>query len=202
MLEKFIELTLNLTRDLGYLGIIIPMTIESSFIPFPSEIIIIPYAILASQGKINLTLVILSGLLGSLIGASINYFLALFLGRKIIYKIIEKKLFKILLLNKKKIEKSELFFLKYGNISTFIGRLLPVIRQLVSLPAGFARMNFLNFLIFTGLGSFIWVIILAGLGYFLGNNKELINKYSKEISLFFLFSTSIILIFLYKKKYK
>ena len=164
------------------------MTIESSFIPFPSEIIIPPAAYLASQNQMNIYLIILAGLIGSLIGALINYYLALFLGRKIIYSFISNK----------KLDKTEKYFLKYGNISTFIGRLVPVIRQLISVPAGFSKMKLSSFIFYTSLGSGIWVIILAILGYSFGSNQEVLEKYYSEISWFFIilaivFVTSIII---------
>ncbi len=162
------------------------MTIESSFIPFPSEVIIPPAAYLAQKGEFNIYLVVFFGILGSLIGALINYYLAYFLGRKIVYSLVDKKIFKIVMLNSKKIEKSEKFFLKYGNESTLIGRLVPIIRQLISLPAGFSKMKLKNFIFYTSIGSGIWTIILAFLGYYLGANKNLLEKYFKEIEILFL----------------
>jgi len=179
----FINFFLAFSQGLGYTGVLLLMAIESSFIPFPSEIIIPPAAYLASQGQMNIFLVILAGIVGSLIGAIINYWLALWLGRKIIYRLADSKLCKILLINSKKIERSEKFFLRYGNVSTLIGRLIPVIRQLISLPAGFARMNFKSFVFYTTLGSSVWVIFLAGSGYALGANQALIIKYYEIISL-------------------
>ena len=179
----FINFFLSFSQNMGYSGIVLLMAIESSFIPFPSEIIIPPAAYLASQGQMNIFLVILAGIIGSLIGAIINYWLAFWLGRKIIYRLADSKLCKILLINSKKIERSEKFFLRYGNTSTLIGRLIPVIRQLISLPAGFARMNFKNFVFYTALGSSVWVIFLAGSGYVLGANQALIIKYYEIISL-------------------
>jgi len=161
------------------------MAIESSFIPFPSEIIIPPAAYLASQGEMNIYLVILSGIIGSLIGAIINYSLAFYLGRVLIYKIADHRTSKFFLINSGKIKKSEDFFFRYGNVSTLIGRLIPVVRQLISLPAGFARMNFKSFCFYTAFGSGVWVVILAILGYAFGSNQEVLAKYYKEISWFF-----------------
>lgn len=199
MLE-FINILLSLSQDMGYAGIVVLMAIESSFIPFPSEIIIPPAAYLASQGEMNIFLVILFGIVGSLIGAIINYWLALSLGRIIIYKIADHKICRLLLLSSKKIEKSEKFFLRYGNISTLIGRLIPVIRQLISLPAGFAKMNFKSFCFYTGLGSGIWVIILAILGYTFGSNQELLVKYYREITWFFIALVLVIAVIVVIKK--
>lgn len=177
MLESFIQLLLSFSEGMGYWGIILLMTIESSFIPFPSEVVIPPAAYLAQSGVMNIYMVILAGVLGSLIGASINYFLAMTLGRALVYKIVSHKFAKIFLIDEVKIKSSETFFLKHGRISTFTGRLIPVIRQLISIPAGFSRMNFLTFLLYTFIGSGIWIIVLAILGYTLGANTELLKNY-------------------------
>ncbi len=174
---------LNFFSGFGYWGVFFLMTIESSFIPFPSEIVIPPVAYLAAQGQYNIYLVILFGILGSLLGASINYLLAISLGRKMIYSLLETNLAKFLLLNKEKIKKSEDYFLKYGSISTFIGRLVPVVRQLISIPAGFTKMSFRSFIFYTFLGSSIWVSLLAVLGYQLGANSELLAQYYFQIKI-------------------
>ncbi|MFH1522561.1 MAG: DedA family protein [Patescibacteria group bacterium] len=185
-MSELINLLLEFSQSLGYPGIIILMTIESSFIPFPSEIVIPPAAYLASQGQMNIILVVISGILGSLIGATINYFLALYLGRAVVYKLADHKISNFLLINSKKIIKAENYFLQHGSISTFVGRFIPAVRQLISLPAGFSKMNFKKFIFFTGLGSGIWVIILAILGFTFGANQELMKKYYQEISLIFI----------------
>jgi len=171
-----IQWLLDLSSSLGYGGIFLLMTIESSFVPFPSEIVIPPAAYLAAQGEMNVGLVILFGILGSLCGAIINYFLAMWLGRPIIYSLTEKKWTSVFLINSKKVEKAERYFLKYGGLSTFIGRLFPAVRQLISLPAGFSRMKFLPFIFYTTLGAGIWVIVLAAIGYYLGVNEEFIGN--------------------------
>ena len=196
-----INFFLALTQNLGYGTITLLMSVESSFIPFPSELIIPPAAYLASQGQLNIFLVIFFGIIGSLIGALINYYLALYLGRTIIYKIADHKFFKILLINSKKIKKAEDFFLKYGRTSTFVGRLVPVIRQLISLPAGFAKMDLKLFIFYTGLGSGLWVVVLSFLGYYFGHNQELFLQYYQEISIIFLVLAILIFIFrIYKSK--
>ena len=143
MLESFFQILLDFTQGMGYTGVLFLMTIESSFIPFPSELVITPAAYLASKGEMNIVLVVFFGILGSLIGALINYYLAMYLGRPLVYALTEKKFSKILLINSKKLEKAEKFFLKYGEFSTFTGRLIPVVRQLISLPAGFTKMKLL-----------------------------------------------------------
>jgi len=189
-----IDWGLNLISEIGYLGITLLMTIESSFIPFPSEIIIPPAAYLAHQGEMNIFLVILAGIIGSLLGALINYFLAYTLGRKIIYSLADLKIFRLLLIDKNKIIKAEKYFIKYGNFSTFIGRFIPAVRQLISIPAGFSKMNLKNFIFYTSLGSGIWVIVLAILGYAFGSNKELIAEYYEYISISFIVLSIILII--------
>ncbi|MFQ3620913.1 MAG: DedA family protein [Spirochaetales bacterium] len=173
-------------EHIGYGMVLLLMTIESSFIPFPSEVVVPPAAWKAAQGELHLGGVILSSIAGSLLGALINYALAASLGRAILYRLADTKIAHMLLIDRKGIEKAEHFFRKYGNISTFIGRLIPSVRQLISLPAGLVRMDMKNFLFFTTLGSGIWTIILALLGYYLYNQKELLEVYYKELSYTFM----------------
>ncbi|MCD6363552.1 MAG: DedA family protein [Synergistetes bacterium] len=180
MFYNLIQGALSLIGKLGYMGIFLLMTLESSFFPFPSEVVIPPAGYLAFQGKMNLYLVVLFGTLGSLTGAWFNYFIALKLGRPFLLK-YGKRFF----ISGKSLEKAEIFFAKYGGISTFIGRLVPLVRQYISLPAGIARMNPLSFTIFTTLGASIWVSMLAIMGYYLGDNEELIRKYSNEVGIVF-----------------
>jgi len=203
-MNEIINLILNFSQSIGYPGIIILMTIESSFIPFPSEIVIPPAAYLASLGEMDIFLVIISGIIGSLLGAIINYFLALTLGRKIIYCLANTKVAKMLLINENKVVKAENYFLKYGNLSTFIGRLVPAVRQLMSIPAGFSKMHFGKFIFYTFLGSATWTMTLALLGYSFGANQELFEKYYQEISLFFIILSLVIItgVIIYKKKKK
>lgn len=198
-----INLLLDFFQSLGYGGILFLMTIESSFIPFPSEVVIPPAAYLASQGEMNIFLVIIFGIFGSLLGAIINYFLAMWLGRPLIYVLTETKFSRLILISSKKVKKAEDFFLRYGGFSTFFGRLIPVVRQLISLPAGFSKMNFAKFIFYTTLGSGIWVIILALLGYFFGANQELIIMYYREISIgFVLVAVFVIAVLFFKKRGK
>jgi membrane protein DedA with SNARE-associated domain len=202
-MQEIISTILEISQAMGYPGILVLMTIESSFIPFPSEIIIPPAAYLAQQGTLNIYLVIFFGILGSLLGATINYLLARYLGRIVVYKLIGHKFSRALLLSEKKLAHAEGYFLRYGNSSTFIGRLVPAVRQLISLPAGFCKMKFRDFIFFTFLGSGTWVVILALLGYFLGANQELLGRYYKEISLFFIaFGIGFVLLLFYKSKVK
>jgi len=175
---QILEAIVGYIESLGYIGIIVLMFIESSFIPFPSEVVIPPAGYLASQGKMELDLVIICGTLGSLLGAVFNYIMAAKLGRSFFDRYGDK-----LLVNKKTLNKAENFFLKHGGISTFLGRLLPGIRQYISLPAGFLKMPFLSFCFFTTLGANIWVTILAIMGYYFGENQELLKQHLKEVTI-------------------
>jgi len=193
---------LAITADMGYVGIVFLMAIESSFIPFPSEIVIPPAAYLAALGQMNIFCVIISGIIGSLIGACFNYYLALTLGRKIIYSLASKKIARFFLIDEEKIKTAESYFINNGAASTFIGRLVPAVRQLISIPAGFSQMNFRKFLLFTTLGSGLWTIILAVLGYFLGANQELMSRYYKEISIVAIALGLIFVVYLFWKNRK
>lgn len=195
LINNLFLLILNIINQLGYIGILIGMTIESSFFPFPSEIILIPAGVLVAQGKMSFLLVFIAGLFGSILGAWINYFLAFFLGRKTIDCLVNKY-GKFLFITKNKLKKSEIYFKKHGEITTFLGRLVFVVRQLISLPAGFAKMNFAKFTLFTALGAGIWTSLLIGVGYLFGNNSELILKFLTPILIIF----SLIIIIIYFKR--
>lgn len=180
MTQIVADITAWYMANINYYTITILMAIESSFIPFPSEIIVPPAAYKAAQGELNLFLVILFSTIGALIGAIFNYYLALWIGRTAIYSFARTRLAHMMLIEPKSIEKAENYFIKNGNISTFIGRLIPAIRQLISIPAGLARMPMKYFLLYTTLGAMLWNIILALMGYFIP--KELVHKYYNEIS--------------------
>ena len=169
----------------NYYTITALMAIESSFIPFPSEVVIPPAAYIASKpdSDLNIFLVILFGTIGAIIGAILNYYLALWLGRPIIYKFADSKIGHLCLLSKEKIQKAEEYFVANGNLSTLVGRLVPGIRQLISIPAGLAKMNIWNFLLYTTIGSGAWNCILALLGYLAHGQQDLINQYSHELSI-------------------
>lgn len=181
MLNDFFIFLLGITKGMSYLGVAFLMAVESSFIPMPSEIIVPPAAYLASQGTMNVYLVVLAGVIGSLLGAIFNYYLAYYLGRPLIYKLSGHRLAKFLFISPEKVERAEKYFLENAVTATFVGRLIPVIRQLVSLPAGFSKMPFGKFIFYTGLGSLIWVTILAALGYFIGANQDRLSLYYNEI---------------------
>ena len=176
-MDEIVSFIVESTLYLGYWGIVLLMGIESSFIPFPSEVVMVPAGYLAYKGEMDFSLVVISGVAGSLLGAMVNYYLALFVGRPFL-----NKYGTYFFLNESKLDKVDAFFEKHGSYSTFIGRLIPVIRQLISIPAGMARMNIKLFAFYTGLGAAIWVLVLTSLGYFLGHNEELIKEYKLIIS--------------------
>lgn len=194
MFADIINFILDTVGSFGYFGIFLMMFLESSFFPFPSEIVIIPAGYLAYKGSLNIYLVIFLGILGSLFGALFNYYLALSLGRRFLIKYG-----KYFFISENTILKMEEFFIKHGHISTFFGRLIPVVRQYISLPAGISKMNLLVFVIFTSLGAGIWVCILSLLGYFLGNNEALIKEYLQQIIIILLIFISIFSLIYYQK---
>ena len=182
-MQSLIHYLLGVTSSLGYLGIFVAMAIESSFIPLPAELIITPAAYLAFQGKMSVYLVVIFGVLGSLLGALFNYFVAYFLGKKLVYALVDKRWARLFLLKRETLVKAENYFLKYGEVSTFIGRMLPAVRHLISLPAGFVKMNLVSFSIYTVLGSAVSLSTLAALGYFFGENQMMLQRYYKEITI-------------------
>lgn len=204
---SFIEWCLD---NLNYWTITLLMAIESSFIPFPSEVVVPPAAYKAYHGELNIWLVILFSTLGAEVGALVNYYLAKYLGRPIIYSFAESRVGRMCLLSAKKMEQAEAFFNKHGVISTFIGRLVPAVRQLISIPAGLARMNMPKFLIFTALGALTWNSILAMLGYVAGRAlpreefDAFINEKSHAIGMVFVAIFVLIVAYLayqgFKKK--
>ena len=154
--------------NLNYWTITLLMAIESSFIPFPSEVVVPPAAYKsAATGDLNIWLVILFATLGAVIGALINYFLALWLGKPIVYKFANSRFGHMCLIDQQKVETAEQFFIKYGVAATLVGRLVPAVRQLISIPAGLAKMNLLKFALFTALGAGLWNAVLAAMGYYL-----------------------------------
>ena len=173
---------------MNYLAVGGLMTLESSFIPFPSEVVIPPAVYVAanpvSKGGMKIWLVVLFGTLGALVGALINYFLSMWLGRPIIYAFAESKLGHLLQLSKEKIQRAEVYFNDHGKVSTLVGRFIPVIRQLISIPAGLAKMNLGAFCFFTTLGALAWNCILALLGWlaYQAADPSVIEKYSQQLS--------------------
>ena len=189
-MEAIVTYLVDTIGSFGYIGIFLLMFLESSFFPFPSEVVMIPAGYLAYKGEMNLGLVLFFGISGSLAGAWFNYFLAHKFGRGFLFKIISQE----------KVTKLEEFFDKHGHISTFTGRLIPGIRQYISFPAGLAKMDYKKFTFYTILGAGIWVVILTMLGYFIGQNQELIHKYLKEITIVTIIFVGILIIWYIKNE--
>lgn len=181
----------------SYLGVFILMALESTLVPIPSEVIIPPAAYLAYKGELSLFGVIISGTLGSLVGSLINYFFALKLGRSFVFYFI-KKYGKFFLLTEKGFYKIENFWGNHGHISIFIGRLLPGFRHVISIPAGFAKMNLFLFSFFTVIGAGIWCVFLALCGYFFGKNEILLKNYLHK-GVYGIVIFCILLVFFYIK---
>jgi len=191
-MQEIVNYLVDMIGGLGYIGIFLLMFLESSFFPFPSEVVMIPAGYLAYKGEMDIYLVIISGVSGSLVGAWFNYLLAHKFGRNFLLKI----------LNEEKVKKLDNFFEKHGHISTFTGRLLPGIRQYISFPAGLAKMDKVKFTTYTTFGALIWIVILTLLGYFIGENQELIHQYLKEITIIVFILISILILFYVKVKNK
>ena len=182
--------------SLGYAGVVLLMALESYFVPFPSEVIVPPAGYLASLGQMNIFLVILSGIAGSILGSLLNYWIAYRFGRDFLLKYS-----KYFFINAEKFAKFEVFFNTHGEITTFIGRLIPVIRQYISFPAGLVRMNLKKFIFYTGLGAAIWCTVLAYVGYFVGSNIDIIKENIDHI-MYFIFPALILLVIIYVVVYK
>lgn len=197
-------------NNMSYLSITLLMTIESSFIPFPSEVVIPPAAYVAGKEDstlhvtdnyiLNVLLIVLFGTIGALLGAIINYLLAMWLGRPIIYAFADSKVGHLCLLSSEKVKKAEDYFNDHGKVSTFVGRLIPGIRQLISIPAGLSKMNFGQFLLYTFLGASIWNIVLALLGYIAHGQMDLIHAYSHELSIAIMALLGIVVVYFVVKK--
>lgn len=189
MIDSFIQLSITdylnaawffdwFVNNASYLFVFVFMVIESSFIPFPSEVVVPPAAYLAMQkGDMNIFLVVLAATAGALVGALINYVLSLLIGRPIVYAFADSRLGHACLINREKVEKAETYFDKHGAASTFFGRLIPAVRQLISIPAGIAKMNIWVFVLFTSLGALVWNCILAALGWWLSFHVSLDQLY-------------------------
>ncbi|MBQ8602115.1 MAG: DedA family protein [Bacteroides sp.] len=179
---------------LNYWTITLLMTIESSFIPFPSEVVVPPaaYKAAGANSDLNVFLVVLFATMGANIGAVINYYLAYFVGRPIVYKFANSRLGHLCLIDEEKVKHAEAYFEKHGALSTFVGRLIPAVRQLISIPAGLAKMKLSTFLLYTTLGAGIWNTILAAIGYYLQSVvpeeqlMETVTKYSHELGYIFI----------------
>ncbi|MBT0663883.1 DedA family protein [Geobacter pelophilus] len=183
---------------MGYPGVFILMAMESSLIPVPSELVMPPAGYLAQKGEMNMVVAILCGTVGSLVGAYANYFASHYLGRPLVLKYG-----KYVLISPEKFARVETFFHKHGEISTFIGRLLPVVRHLISIPAGLAGMNHLRFSLYTLAGAGIWCTILTLIGYVIGKEQQLIMQYSHQAVLGVLvFSALLIAVYVWLHRRK
>lgn len=208
-MESLIQFCLD---HLNYWTVTLFMAIESSFIPFPSEAVVPPAAWKAAvTGEMNVFLVVLFATLGALIGAFINYYLAVWLGRPIVYKFANSRLGHMCLIDETKVQNAERYFDKHGAVSTFIGRLVPAVRQLISIPAGLARMGLGRFVLYTSLGAGVWNAILATLGYYMASipglqtEEAVMNKvkeYSSEIGIVFIVLAVFIVAYLAYKGLK
>jgi membrane protein DedA with SNARE-associated domain len=177
-MEAIVDWILGVAGTIGYPGIFLLMLLESSFFPFPSEVVMIPAGFLAYQGEMNAFLAVTAGISGSLVGALINYYLAKHWGRPILLKIGKYFFF-----GPETLDKIDHYFSRHGEISTFNGRLVPGVRQYISLPAGLARMHLGKFALYTSLGAGIWVCVLTALGYLMGSQEELLRENLHRITL-------------------
>lgn len=205
-MESLIQFCLD---HLNYWTVTLFMAIESSFIPFPSEAVVPPAAWKAAvTGEMNVFLVVAFATAGALIGAFINYYLAVWLGRPIVYKFANSRIGHMCLIDEAKVQNAEKYFDKHGAVSTFIGRLVPAVRQLISIPAGLARMGLGRFVLYTSLGAGVWNSILAALGYYMASipglqtEEAVMNKvkeYSNEIGIVFVvLAVAIVAYLIYK----
>ncbi len=195
-MDFIVDLLQGFLDNLNYWTITLLMAIESSFIPFPSEVVVPPAAYKAATGSgLNVFLVVLFATIGANVGALVNYYLAKWLGRPIIYKFANSRIGHMCLIDEAKVQNAELYFDKHGALSTFIGRLIPAVRQLISIPAGLARMKMSTFLIYTTLGAGIWNTILAAIGWYIASvpgietEEQLlakVNEYSHELGYIFI----------------
>jgi membrane protein DedA with SNARE-associated domain len=190
MIHEIANTLVQYIGDMGYWGIFLLMFLESTFFPFPSEVIMIPAGYLAFKGEMNLYWIVIVGIFGSVAGALFNYYLAMHFGRKFILRYG-----RYVFIKEETLDKLEAFFARHGELSTFNGRLIPGIRQLISLPAGLARMNIVKFSLYSGLGAGIWVIVLVALGYLLGSNEALISEYLRSATVIALISVVLITLF-------
>lgn len=195
-MQTLVQWLLDTIGGMGYPGIFMLMAMESSIIPVPSELVMPPAGYLASQGEMNMAAAILCGTLGSLAGAYANYFASRYLGRPLIIRYG-----KYVLIPPHKFERVEKFFLRHGEISTFIGRLFPVVRHLISIPAGVSGMNHLRFSLYTLLGAGIWCSILTGIGYVIGENRQLIIQYAhKALAWVVVFSVALVGVYVLRQR--
>jgi len=193
-MQEIVSAIVDTISGFGYIGIFIMMFLESSFFPFPSEVVMIPAGYLIFTEQMSWTPALAAAIFGSLAGAMLNYYLAISLGRKLLVRYG-----RYFFMTEEKMNKLESFFKKHGAISTFIGRLIPGIRQYISFPAGLARMKIAQFIFYTGAGAGIWVLVLTILGFYIGENQDLAKEYLQQILLITLSLAALIVIFYIKR---
>ena len=196
MFHEVVRWLVQVVGDLGYPGIFIMMALESTFVPIPSEAVMIPAGYLVEQGRMNFAISLIVGVAGGITGSYFNYYLALWLGRPFILKygkytgVSEKKFLKV-----------DDYFKTHGEITIFVGRLIPVVRHLISFPAGLGRMNHAKFIAYTALGAAIWSAVLLGLGYLIGENEELIKRYLKQLTIILIVGCGLLVLgYIYFRK--
>ena len=194
---KFAQFCLWFVENYGYWGIFLTLVIESSFIPLPSELTLIPAGVLIKSSVLKASPVLLVSILGTIVGSLLNYYIAKYCGKKLL-----EKYGKYLFLNEKKIELMDTFFQQHGSLSVFFGRLLPGIKHIISFPAGLVSMNLAKFCVYTGLGSAIWNSFLIILGYIIGSNTELIKTFIKKFNYIIIFLVSLIILYYVYAQYK
>jgi membrane protein DedA with SNARE-associated domain len=190
-MHHIVDIILGIVDGMGYLGIFIMMTIESSFIPFPSEVAMIPAGYLSALGKMNIILAFFAGTLWALFGASINYFWGKYLWAPVTKSLVHRY-GKYILLNESHYIRSEKYFKKHGAITTLVGRFIPAVRQLISIPAGIFKMPYGKFLLFTGAGAGAWNAILLGIGFVAGKNDELVKQLLSQSFLYIILMLGMI----------
>lgn len=174
MLEQLVNWLLQTLRDVGYPGIVALMAMESSILPVPAELVMPPAGYWVAKGEMNAWIVLACGTVGSVLGALANYWMAHVLGRAFV-----RRFGRYVLLSERSLDRAERFFADHGEISTLVGRLLPVLRHLISIPAGIARMSVSRFVTFTALGAFAWCAVLTGIGYFLGRHEDALPSHEE-----------------------
>ncbi len=196
MVQDIILWLVQTVGELGYPGIFVMMALESTFMPIPSEAVMIPAGYLIQRGVMNFPLSLLCGVTGSVAGAYLNYYIALRLGRPFLLRYG-----KYAGISRERFLKVDEYFHRHGEITIFIGRLIPVVRHIISFPAGIGRMNHLRFTAYTAFGAALWVTILLGLGYLIGENEGLIREYLSHITIYLIvFSAALAAVYIYLKK--
>lgn len=196
MLMQFFEMTVRFVDQAGYVGVLVMMTLESTFVPLPSELVMPQAGYLAATGKMNIWTAVLMATIGSVLGALINYGLAYWLGRPFLMKYG-----KYLLCPPHKFAKMETFFLRHGEVGTFTGRLVLGVRHFISFPAGLARMNLARFCLYTGVGAGLWATVLAWIGYAAGKNQEMLHTYYREaVAVLFVFCLAVLAVYVWFRR--